>query len=238
MLDLPKEPTPFWSEDPQIIFKKDELLSFFPVAQQTDKENLNALTRLGLYISLLLSVYQSSFQPFKYLFYVLIGTFAIYYFTKDQAPQIPTDMQQVFDPQNASVVKEELENVDGKCVGPSESNPFMNVSYVDYLDNPDRLPACDVQSADVKKDMHKHFSHNLYRNVNDLFGKRNSERQFYTMPSTTIPNRQDEFARWLYLSPKTCKEDQDYCLRYEDLRQKRPVLSNPNENPVNTERNS
>ena len=34
-----------------------------------------------------------------------------------------------------------------------------------------------------------------------------SSRQFYTNPSTTIPNDQEAFAKWLYYNPeKTCKE--------------------------------
>jgi hypothetical protein len=56
------------------------------------------------------------------------------------------------------------------------------------------------------------------------------------MPWTTIPNKQDEFARWLYLSPKTCKEDQDYCLRYEDIRTKRFIMPNPERNPVSSKK--
>ena len=64
----------------------------------------------------------------------------------------------------------------------------------------------------------------------------NSQRQFYTMPNTTIPNAQDDFAKWLYANPKTCKEDQEFCLRYEDVRAKRPVFVDPTQNPVNTKR--
>jgi hypothetical protein len=80
--------------------------------------------------------------------------------------------------------------------------------------------------------MDRTFGHNLFTDVDDLFGKMNSQRQFYTMPSTTIPNKQGEFAKWLYSNPKTCKEDQDYCLRYEDIRAKRPVMQNEDVNPV------
>jgi len=45
-----------------------------------------------------------------------------------------------------------------------------------------------------------------------------SQRQFYTMPSTTIPNSQDEYAKWLYGNALSCKDNQRYCLRYEDPR--------------------
>lgn len=45
-------------------------------------------------------------------------------------------------------------------------------------------------------------------------------RQFYRVPS--FPNDQNGFAKWLYRTPKTCKEDTSHCLRYEDLRYSRP----------------
>ena len=38
--------------------------------------------------------------------------------------------------------------------------------------------------------------------LSDVFGKRNSQRQFYTMPNTEVPNSQDEFAKWLYGKPE------------------------------------
>ena len=42
--------------------------------------------------------------------------------------------------------------------------------------------------------------------VNDVFAKHNSQRQFYTMPVTDICNDQTNFAKWLYLTPPSCKE--------------------------------
>ena len=130
-----------------------------------------------------------------------------------------------------------------KCVSPTIDNPFMNATMKDFLNvDPvtnrivDRAEACDINDIDVKKQIDSSFNNNLYKDVNDIFGKMNSQRQFYTMPSTTIPNAQDDFAKWLYLNPKTCKEDQDFCLKYEDIRAKRPVMYNPNQNPVDTKR--
>jgi hypothetical protein len=53
------------------------------------------------------------------------------------------------------------------------------------------------------------------------------------MPWTTIPNDpQGEFAKWLYASKTTCKENADYCNPYEDLRAKRSPLVDPNVNPL------
>ena len=39
-----------------------------------------------------------------------------------------------------------------------------------------------------------------------MFLRNNSQRQFVTNPSTTIPNDQSKFASRLYGTPKTCKE--------------------------------
>ena len=66
-------------------------------------------------------------------------------------------------------------------------------------------------SRDAEK-VEKDFNYNLYRDVSDLYNKNNSQRQYYTAPSTTIPNKQTEFAKWLYLAPPTCKEDTIRCV--------------------------
>ena len=46
----------------------------------------------------------------------------------------------------------------------------------------------------------------LPKDSNDLFNKRNSDRQWYTMPNTEVMNKQTEFAKWCYKTPPTCKE--------------------------------
>ena len=46
--------------------------------------------------------------------------------------------------------------------------------------------------------------------IDDIYSKYNSQRQFYTMPNTSIPNKQKEFALWLYNRGPTCKEGNGY----------------------------
>lgn len=138
--------------------------------------------------------------------------------------------------------EERPDATEGKCTEPTLDNPFMNVTMKDYMNFDEkgfvvnRPPACDPNDPEIKKKMDDAFSNNLYKDVSDVFGKTNSQRNYFTMPWTTIPNKQDEFARWLYLSPKTCKEDQDYCLRYEDIRAKRFVMPNPHRNPISSKK--
>jgi hypothetical protein len=129
-----------------------------------------------------------------------------------------------------------------KCTKPTIDNPFMNFTMKDYMnldDNGrivDRAPACDPNDPDVKKMIDNSFSNNLYRDVSDVFGKTSSQRNYYTMPWTTVPNNRELFQNWLYLNPKTCKEDQDYCTPFEDLRNKKQILPNPEVNPFSTKK--
>ena len=89
------------------------------------------------------------------------------------------------------------------CVQSSESNPFMNpLPFDDRLRN----EACSGVNSVNKMKIEQYFNKGLYRPVNDIFNKSNSQREFYTVPSTTFPNNQTDFANWLYKTPATCKE--------------------------------
>lgn len=126
------------------------------------------------------------------------------------------------------------------CTKPTIANPFMNFTMADMMtfdengNMVDRPPACDARDPDIKSEIETAFNNNLFKDVNDVFGKMNSQRNYFTMPWTKSINDQDAFARWLYLNPATCKENQENCLNYEDLRSKRFVLPNADRNPIST----
>lgn len=231
---------PFWYEDYFIIIQTDRLTEFFPTRDQTLEERFNSLVRLSLYISIILFYYHKNFKYFSIFIGTLLLTYFIYMNRSEKEIGISTtqtSIKETMDNSLAISLMEGLENTNKTCTKPTIDNPFMNVTMKDYLniDEKGRPEACDISDPEIKKSMDEFFNHNLFKDVNDVFGKMNSQRQFYTMPSTTIPNAQDEFARWLYLNPKTCKEDQEFCLRYEDVRGKRPVFVDPTKNPVKNE---
>jgi hypothetical protein len=106
------------------------------------------------------------------------------------------------------------------CRKPTKDNPFMNPPITDF--SKEFSPsACNADDEDIKDMIEDNFNADLYRDLDDLFDIKNSQRQFYTVPVTSIPNAQDEFANWLYKTPMTCKDSSEMCLRYEDLRYKR-----------------
>ena len=102
------------------------------------------------------------------------------------------------------VIKESFDSdTKSECRTPSLDNPFMNVLP---LDARTVEPAC-AYTKETKAQIDSAFHTNLYQDIDDVYGTNNSQRQFYTMPSSTIPNNQDSFAKWLYKTGPTCKEN-------------------------------
>ena len=97
---------------------------------------------------------------------------------------------------------------DGKLMTlPSPRNPFMNVLVDEIKYKPMRPEAACVSSPVVKATMDDFFKVNWFSDPTDIFGKKQGQRQFITMPSTSIPNDRESFQNWLYKIPgKTCKE--------------------------------
>jgi len=86
-------------------------------------------------------------------------------------------------------------------------NPFNNILINEYEYSPTRPAAPDITSAPAKVSLDDFFRVQFYSDPTDVFGKSQSQRQFITQPSTTIPNDQGSYQNWLYKIPgNTCKE--------------------------------
>jgi len=90
---------------------------------------------------------------------------------------------------------------------PSAKNPFMNVLIDQLKYNVTRPMAVTIFDPSVKVTLDDFFRTEFYSDPTDVFGKTQGQRQFVSMPSTTIPNDVDSYQKWLYKIPgKTCKE--------------------------------
>jgi hypothetical protein len=90
---------------------------------------------------------------------------------------------------------------------PTARNPFMNVLLDEIKYHPTRPMAASVLDPSVKVGLDDFFRAGFYSDPTDVFGRSQSQRQFITMPSTSIPNDVDSYQKWLYGIPgKTCKE--------------------------------
>lgn len=111
-----------------------------------------------------------------------------------------------------TVIEEEMNDDNEEVIGsdatyPSSKNPFMNVLVDEIKYNPTKPAAADITEPFVSTNLDLMFKTQFVNDPTDVFGRSQSQRQFYTTPSTTVPNDQDSYQNWLYRIPgKTCKE--------------------------------
>lgn len=211
----------FWSNDITVLFDKDKLSEFYPTSNMSIEELLNALVRASLYLSICLFVYKRNVN----VFFICIGTTVLTYLIYTYKPSVDNNKNNKNnnnnknnknnsdnDVENFEQRPEHDEMLENKvCVTPTINNPFMNVAISDYKNMPNR-DVCDdiLDNPYIKDEIENKFNYGLYQDVGDIWGKNNSQRQFYTMPNTSIPNKQKEFALWLYNRGPTCKEGNGY----------------------------
>lgn len=228
-------PDSIWIKDLKIIL--DKPTEFFPTKTQSTEEKLNSIVRFSLYASIALAIYYSNVKYLSIFFFSLFLTYIIY----SNYPHVE-GLEAVPIPTLNSLIG--TTSVASNCTRPTKDNPFMNATMKDFMNFDkagnivDRPPACDPTDPKIKTQVNAAFNNDLYKDVSDVFGKMNSQRNYFTMPWTTIPNDQDKFANWLYKNPDTCKENQDACIgqNYEDLRSNRFVFPHPEMEVVDTKR--
>jgi hypothetical protein len=186
----------FWLDDYKVFYEASRYLYFFPSKTMSRMEQLNAISRFGFYLLILLLL-TSDKQEWLFIPFFLITISIVLYFIEK--------------------VSKKEKKIKKKCKRPTKQNPFMN-TLMTLDDENNSIPACDINDEEIKTEIKEEFNRDLYRNIDDLFERKNSDRQFYTLPVTTDPSDRDKFINWLYKKPRTCKEDGLQCLEYEDIR--------------------
>ena len=191
----------FWYKDLSVLINVKYIVNYFPSNEMNLDELLNSIVRLSMYISIIFVLIKRN-PSFIFLFiFTLIITYLIYNNLSNED-------------------KNKLENfnnfIDNNCEGknivkPTVDNPFMNVQLEDYENNVNRESEnkCNLYNDNYDKIqgvVNDNFSGNLFQDAFDVYNNNNSQRQFYTMPNTSIPNDQTTFAKWCYQNPNTCKD--------------------------------
>jgi len=197
----------FWFNDFSIIFEKDKLTEFFPSTNMSENEKLNSIIRFSLYITFLLVLYKKNYNLLIIPFIFALITLYIYKFNSIQTNK--EKFNQFHDNE------EDLK--------PSNDNPFMNTLLTDVGQYKEKKEACLHEQ--VQDEIEDTFNNNLFKDVNDIYSKNNSQRQYFTMPNTNEYGIKSgdtvKFANWLYnLGDSSCKEDTSKCTNSNSLFQK------------------
>ena len=185
-----------WYQAPFEFFTRDNFLIFFPTQDMTFVEKLNAIMRFAIYFTIITFLLSGNGRTLFVLLFVAILTACLGEMDKKDG----LNRKENFEKNNAG------ESSQGACIRPTANNPFMNVLMNEYVEDPGRSRACDIDNSKVKNSISQLFDEKIFRDAGDIFHKKASDRQYYTTPNTKIPNDQEGFAKWLYETDPTCKE--------------------------------
>lgn len=180
----------FWLNDYSILFKNE----FWPTNSMTYTEKLNAITRVVVVLSLI------GFGVSRQLKYIWIGLFTVLiiiaYHKTVETPEAFTGLK-------------------SHRTVPTQKNPLMNVLLPEINGDPNRGEALEYNVRTEKKIMNevkKGLDPRIYRGTNNEMDLEYSMRNFYTNPSTTVPNNQEEFSQFCYGDMISAKEGNEIAL--------------------------
>lgn len=211
---------PFWLDDPNVLIAHPV---FFPTQNMTYNEQMNAITRLIIIVSLLL------FFVYRRLSTLVIGGVTLFVMCVIQLNE--TDRikgyVETFDNPNGAAEEEksldvvlEQESKKKPFDEPKTNNPFSNVMLTDYMRNPNKKPAPPIDSPETENSILKSaketvrmahptipdIAEKLFTNLGDQYEFERSLQPFYSTASTTIPNNQKAFSEFCYGDMISCKE--------------------------------
>lgn len=222
----------FWSDDPNILFQKDQIFEFYPVNTMTYSQKLNAISRTIILITTITFILTQSLRILVIAAITLGSIFLLYYYqgknNKRQDNTKPIEKsdstintKEGFDDAGIAYLKQNSIPLPEQAFSkPTVNNPFSNVLLPDYDYNPNKKPAPPAYSTDVNNDILSNakklvidsnpdqpdIADKLFKDLGDNFNFEQSLRPFNSNPSTTIPNDQAAFADFCYGSMVSCKE--------------------------------
>ena len=214
-----------WYQNISGFFSYSEFTNFFPTKNQSKTLQLNSFFRFSVYLAVLLYLYNQNDKVF--LIPILVGAYTFYDY-QTMIRSAKKNKETFFSNNQKSLSRDDI-----KTRHPTYDNPFMNPNLLTET-NPNR-EAQDIFKKETQ-DSIDHFFRQHSNNVDkhytpkykesahsnesmgsrwltspdDTFQKNNGAQRFYTVPSTTIPNDQDDFAHFLYGKMNSRKSVREY----------------------------
>jgi hypothetical protein len=187
--------TQFWLQDIKVLIQKDQL-HFWTDTNMTLNENLNAITRTVLILSI------AGFIVTMTMRFIWIG--------------IITSLLIVCYHQYKNVESFQILKGKPKFTFPTSENPLMNVMIPEIMHDPTRPKAepytekTDEKILECVKDILP--DKKIYKGVNNEMALEYSMRAFHTTASTTIPNDQAGYGEFCYGNMISRKEGNEEAL--------------------------
>jgi hypothetical protein len=215
--------TPFWSNDPTILFNKENILQVWPIQEMTFESKLNAISRLVVLMTLLGFLVTRNINLLIICTITLAIIFTLYRLRKQKIVSSlikkegfstnPSLRHSVLSSSAVTTNPVTLESVLRSNFHPTtKKNPFGNVLLTDIGDTPNRLSAAPSFNPDVYDEIDSavkkqtqmlnpgiiNTNKQLYGDLYSNYQNDNSMMRFYSTANSRVENDQGAFANWLY----------------------------------------
>lgn len=225
--------TPFWSNEPTILFNKNSISELWPSEGQPFEGKLNAITRLVIILTLGGFFVTRNFNLLIIGFITLAIIFSLYKLRKQEIVNkkkegfkinrdFVNQVKETVEEYGHSLVNPEtLESIDkSEFYKTNYKNPMSNVLLTEIMDDPDRLAAPPSFNYEVYDDINKavkkqtqmlnsgikNTSKQLYGDLKDNYDLDQSMMRFYTTANSRVANDQGALGQWLYGDMPSAKE--------------------------------
>ena len=218
--------TEIFINKPEILIDSRYLKNFIP-NKGTTTERLNATVRFAAYLSIALTLIKGDY---RYLYLVVSVAGIIYFFYQNNVEKFTgrCEIKKEQDHSNRNVIDENQIQNDLPCQEPTPDNPFMNTLLTDDFSK--KKEACKY-TPEINEKINDIYHDKLYMDQDLVYNSDFSSRQFYSMPSSKVPNDQGLFASWLYSTPTACSAGNEVLFRQA----KTCNLENENLDQINTQ---
>ena len=207
--------TPFWLDDPTILFRRDDITQVWPKASMTSNEKLNAMTRLVVVLTILGYLLSQTLKILVTGIVTLIAIIVLRYAQRRSGDKHHAVGKEGF-------LNPGLYPLDpGAFMPPEPSNPAMNLLLTQISEEPKRKPAAPAYNPEIADKMNKatqafvasnfdapkrEIDDKLFKDLGDSYTFDQSMRTWYATPNTQVPNDQHAFAEYCYGNMISCKE--------------------------------
>jgi hypothetical protein len=217
--------TPFWSNQPTILFNKESILQLWPTQQMTFESKLNAISRLIVLMTIMGFIFTRNTNLLIICAITLAIIFTLYRLRKQKI--VSSLIKKEGFKANSSLSKNNssssssamttnpvtLESILRSDFHPTtKKNPFGNVLLTDIGDTPNRLAAAPSFNPDVYDEIDSavkkqtqmlnpgivNTNKQLYGDLKSNYDLDKSLMRFYSTANSRVENDQGSYGQWLY----------------------------------------
>jgi len=226
----------FWLNDPTILLNKDFILQLWPSSSMSFEQNLNAISRLIIILSIL------GFLATRSINIIIVGVvtlIVIIILYNTRKPKLVRTKEGFSGYGNNGLDSPVIDSpktlqkfLNNEFVLTNKKNPLSNVLLTDIADNPTRKAAPPSFNIQVYEDINnntkkmvqslnpgiKNTNKQLFGDLGEKFEFDQSMSRFYSTPNTKIANDQGAFAEYLYGDMPSCRNGDPFACVQDNLR--------------------